>query len=216
MSHKVHPKSFRMKRIADWDSRGFYGKKIAENLEEDFKIRELLSKKLEDSNIEKIEIERFPEKFTIIINTGRPGLIIGRGGEGVEKIKKLLVSKIFRKNKGKIPEVKIEIKGVRDVWASPNLVVEWIAQRLKRRMPHRKVVKQALDKIMSVKGVKGGRIEVSGRLGGAEIARREWHLKGNLPRQTIRADIEYGAGFARCSYGSIGIKVWVYKGEKFD
>ena len=231
MTHKVHPKIFRIKEISDWNSRGFYNRNLAKYLEEDFKIRELIRKRLKDCALDSIEIERFPGKINVIINTARPGLIIGRGGRGVEEIKKNLEKEIFlsapsfkpkegtkraslKKENRKLPEIKIEIKGIREIWASPNLVVEWIAQRLEKRIHFRRVIKQTMDKIMSVKTVKGARIEVSGRLGGVEIARKEWLQKGNLPRQTIRADIDYGSGFARCSYGVIGIKVWIYKGER--
>lgn len=215
MSHKVHPKAFRIKNISDWNSRGFYGKNLSLFLKEDLKIRDLLEDKFKDASVENVEIERSPGKINIIISTGRPGIIIGRGGAGVEEIKKMLEKNVFGSEK-KIVGIKIEIKGIRDVWASPKLAGEWIAQRLIRRMPHRKTVKQAMEKIMATKGVKGARIEISGRLGGSEIARREWLRKGNLPRQTIRADIDYGFVPARCSYGTIGIKVWIYKGEKFD
>jgi len=215
MSHKVHPKAFRVKNISDWDSRGFYGKNLPKYLKEDLLIRDLLEEKFKDASIEKVEIERSSGKINVIISTGRPGIIIGRGGAGVEEIKKLLERKMFGKGK-KTVEIKIEIKGIKDVWASPKLVGEWIAQRLIRRMPHRKTIKQAMEKIMATRDVKGARIEVSGRLGGSEIARREWLLKGKLPRQTLRADIEYGFVPARCSYGTIGIKIWIYKGEKFD
>ena len=216
MSHRVHPKMFRIREISDWISRGFYKKNPAKYLEEDFKIRNFLEKKLKDCSVEVIEIERFSGRINVIINTGRPGLVIGRGGSGAEEIKKSLEKIILLKDKkAKAPEIRVDIRGIREVWSSPNLVIEWIAQRIEKRMPFRKVLKQAISKIMLVKGIKGSRIELSGRLGGSEIARREWLKKGNLPRQTIRADISYGSGTARCSYGAIGIKVWIYKGEKF-
>ncbi len=216
MSHRVHPKIFRIKEISDWLSRGFYKEKPAKYLEEDFKIREFLEKKLKECSVATIEIERFSNRINVIINTGRPGLVIGRGGAGAEEIKKSLEKVISLKDqKAKVPEIRVDIRGVREVWSNPDLVIEWIAQRIEKRMPFRKVLKQAISKIMLVKGVEGARIEIAGRLGGAEIARREWLKKGNLPRQTIRADIIYGSGTANCSYGAIGIKVWIYKGEKF-
>jgi len=216
MSHRVHPKAFRIKEISDWISRGFYKKNPAKYLEEDFKIRNFLEKKLKDCSVEVIEIERFSGRINVIINTGRPGLVIGRGGAGAEEIKKSLEKIILLKDqKAKVSEIRIDIRGVKEIWSSPNLIIEWMAQRIEKRMPFRKVLKQAISKIMFVRGVKGARIELAGRLGGAEIARREWLKKGNLPRQTIRADIVYGNGVARCSYGLIGIKVWIYKGEKF-
>ena len=217
VSHKVHPKIFRIKNINDWDSRGIYGKEIAKFLEEDFKIRETLKRKLKDCGVERIEIERFPDKITVIISSARPGLIIGRGGAGTEDIKRVLAKEVYKNNKKIFPkDLKIEVREIKDVFAHPSVVAEWISQRLEKRMPFRRVIKQALEKVMETKGVKGARIGVAGRLGGTEIARAEWVKKGNLPRQTIRADIDYGVAEARCSYGTIGIKVLIYKGEKLQ
>jgi small subunit ribosomal protein S3 len=218
MSHKVHPKSYRIKKTEDWDSRGFYQKKLSEYLKEDFYIREFLTEKLGKMGLEKIEIERFPRKTVVLISTSRPGLIIGRGGEGVEKTKKGLIRMIFKKFKKKISdqEISIEIKEVRNPWISAKLSTDWIAQQLERRVRYKRVLKQAIEKIMTNKEVLGSRVEISGRLDGVDIARREWLQKGRLPRQTIRADIDYCQSFARCIYGSLGIKVWIYKGEKFE
>jgi small subunit ribosomal protein S3 len=215
MTHRVHPKIFRIKKITDWDSRGFYRKKLPEFLEEDLKIREFLRKKLGRIGVEKIEIERFPGKINIIISSARPGLIIGRGGGGVEELKRDLEIILKPAKEGK-RELKLEIREIKDPWASASLSAQWIAQQIEKRIPHRRVLKQALDKILAVKGIEGGRVEVAGRLGGAEIARREWLKKGRLPRQTLRADIDYATARAFCTYGVIGVKVWIYKGEKFD
>lgn len=220
MSHKVHPKAFRIKEMSDWQSVGFYNKNIPKYLEEDFHIRKILEEKLKDCGVEEIKIERFADKLNIVIASSRPGLVIGRGGSGIEETKKYLQKELLRrlKKRGKtaFPAIKVEIKEIRDIWANPYLVAEWVAQRLQKRMNHRKVMKQALSKISSMKTVKGSRIELSGRLNGAEISRREWLKQGNLPRQTIRSDIRYAFGEARCSYGVIGIKVWIYMGEKFE
>ncbi len=216
MSHKVHPKIYRAKEINDWDSRGFYKKNFPAFLEEDFKIRDFLTKKLEKTGVEKIQIERFPEKVNVIIFSSRPGLIIGRGGEGAEMLKKE-VAKIAGKSVGMAKKtMNVEIKEVRNPWLSASLSGQWIAQQLERRVPHKRVLKQISEKIMMNKEVKGSRIELAGRLDGVEIARREWVKKGQLPRQTIRADIDYSKNIAKCSYGTIGIKVWIYKGEKFN
>lgn len=221
MAHRVHPKVFRIKEISDWNSRGFYKKDFSRLLEEDFRIREFLKKKLKDTAIQNIEIERSPGKINIIINSARPGLIIGRGGAGVEELKKALEATLkpaTKEEKGpreEKRELRIEIKEVRNPWAKAALVSFWMAQQLEKRVPHRRVLKQALDKIMAQKEVKGARVEVAGRLGGAEIARREWLKQGRLPRQTLRADIDYAQAEAYCSYGVIGVKVWIYKGEKF-
>lgn len=215
MSHKVHPKSFRIRDIEDWSSRGYYQKNLPQYLEEDFEIRKFLTEKLKKMGVEKIEIERFPKKTNILIYSARPGLIIGRGGEGIEKVKKGLIKMISKKSF--ITEgVGIEIKEVKNPWVSAALSVDWATQQLERRVRHKRVIKQGIEKITSNKEVLGARIELSGRLNGVEIARREWSQKGRLPRQTIRADIDYHRGFARCSYGAIGVKVWIYKGDKFN
>ncbi len=213
MSHKVHPKAFRLKDSQDWDSRWLSKKKLPQYLEEDFRIREFLEEKLKDSAVERIEIERFPGKVNVIINSGRPGLIIGRGGKGAEELKKEIERILPSKEKR---ELRIEIREIRNVWASASLASQWISQQLEKRMPHRRVIRQAMEKIMASKEVKGARIEISGRLSGSEIARREWLKKGRLPRQTLRSIIDYKQSEAFCTYGVIGVKVWIYKGEKFD
>ena len=233
MTHKVHPKAYRIKEIGDWDTRGFY-KKPAKYLEEDFRIREFLKKKIGKFGVEKIEIERFLGKLNIIVSSARPGLIIGRGGEGIEQLRKELEQKVLKKipvqkeiiNKEKksFPgkssedreEIRIEIKEIKDFWQSATLSGQWAAQRIEKRIPYRKVLKQTLSKIMANKEIQGARVELSGRLNGAEIARREWVSEGKLPRQTIRSDIDYAKIEAFCTYGVIGIKIWIYKGEKFD
>jgi len=213
MSHKVHPKIFRIRNNDDWDSRWIGKKKFSEFLEGDFKIREFLSIKLKESAVEKIEIERFSGKISVTIQTSRPGLIIGRGGEGIEKLKEELRNKVLKLDKK--TELRIEIKGIRDPWTRSTLVAQSIAQQIEKRLPYRRILKQAISKIMAHKEIKGVRVEVAGRLNGTEISRKEWLKKGRLPLQTLRADIDYGTARARCSYGTIGIKVWIYKGDKF-
>ncbi len=212
MTHKVHPKVFRIREITDWQSRWVSKKKFSRYLEEDFKIREFLKKKIGKFGIEKIEIERFSGKIIVMIFSARPGLIIGRGGEGIEELRKELEKVLIT---GK-QEIKIEIKEVRNPWASASLVAQWITQQIEKRIPFRRILKQTLDKIMSQKGVEGARVEVAGRLDGAEIARTEWLRRGRLPRQTIRADIDFSQAEALCTYGMVGVKVWIYKGEKFE
>jgi len=205
-----------LRRLTDWGSRWLDKKKLSEYLEEDFKIREFLKKKIGKLGVEKIEIERFPGKLNIIISSARPGLIIGRGGSGVEELKKELETKILKKNKELRKEVRVEIKEIKDVWSSAMLVAQYISQQIGKRVRFRRVLKQSLDKIMSSRQVKGARVEIAGRLDGKEIARREWLQKGRLPRQTLRADIDFAEDTAYCTYGTTGIKVWIYKGEKFD
>ncbi|MDD5098646.1 MAG: 30S ribosomal protein S3 [Candidatus Pacebacteria bacterium] len=223
MSHKVHPKIFRIRGMEDWLSHGFYGESPLKPLKEDFLIRSFLLKKFKESSVEKLEIERYSNKTSVLVHSARPGLIIGRGGEGIEKIRLELIKEVFKKNNLTLKEMsdlskrlKIEVKEVPNPWTSAELVGQWIAQKIEKRTPFRKTLKQAIEKVMANKGVKGIKVMVSGRLDGAQIARTEWLEKGRLPRQTLRADIDYALEEARCTYGTIGIKVWIYKGDKFD
>jgi small subunit ribosomal protein S3 len=212
MAFKAHPKILRIKRMEDWNSRGFYEKDFSSKLEEDFKIRKFLEEKIGEISLEKVEIERSPGKINLIINTARPGLIIGRGGEGVEKLKQDIEKKIL---KGKT-ELRIEIREVKNPWTSAILVAKWMASQVEKRVPYRRVLKQALSRVMAQKGVEGCKVQLAGRLDGVEIARTEWLKQGKLPRQTLRAKIDYGQASAFCTYGVVGVKVWIYKGEKFE
>jgi len=216
MTHKVHPKVFRIRGLADWESRWLVKKNFSKFLEEDFRIKEFLRKKLAPAGLDRIEIERFPGKIIIIISAARPGLILGRGGLGVDLLRRELEKKFLSKEfANKKQEIKLEIKEIRNPWLSANLVGQWVAQQIERRVPFRRVLKQAIEKVILNKEAQGVKIDIAGRLGGAEIARREWLKKGRLPRQNLRADIDYSEGRAYCTYGVIGIKVWIYKGEKF-
>jgi len=219
MSHKVNPKSYRIRGMEDWNVRGFYDKKMSQYLREDFLIKKLLHKKLAEAMIANIKIERSLNKILIIIESARPGLIIGRGGQGAEALKKAIEK--IRKQEGfdkahSVSELKIEIKEVKNPWTTSQLIAKMVAQQIERRIPFRQVLKKTISRVMSNKEIKGIRIEVAGRLNGIEIARREWLSEGRLPRSTIRADIDYGFDEALCTYGKIGIKVWLYKGEKFE
>ncbi|MFA5754794.1 MAG: 30S ribosomal protein S3 [Candidatus Paceibacterota bacterium] len=223
MSHKVHPKIFRIKGIQDWLSQGFYGSKPLKDIKEDFIIRKFLTNKLKESSVERIEIEKYSNKINVVVYSARPGIIIGRGGEGIEKIRLELLKEVFKKNKLTLVELndlqkklKMEVREVSNPWISSVLIGQWIAQRIEKRSPFRKTIKQAIEKTRVNKEVQGVKIQVSGRLDGAQIARTEWLEKGRLPRQTIRADIDYSLSEARCTYGTIGIKVWIYKGDKFE
>jgi len=223
VSHKVHPKIFKIRETADWSSRGLYQKKFPQYLEEDFALRSFLAKRLLRGAVENIEIERGQTLLKIIIKTARPALIIGRGGEEVERLKKdlekILDATLPPPEKRKdIPgrEVKIEIIEVKDPWSSAVLCSQWIASQIEKRVPYRRCLKMALSKITTSKGVKGARVQVAGRLNGIEIHRTEWLKEGELPRQTLRAIIDYGFSQAYCTYGVIGVKVWIYKGEKFE
>lgn len=220
MAHKVHPKIFRIKGLESWDSRWLEKRNFPQCLEEDFRIREFLKQKIGRMGIERIEIERFPGKLQIIISSARPGLIIGRGGGGVEELKRELEKKLLKKKNGagkakeQNKQIKIEIREVKNPWLSATLSSQWISQQIEKRVPYRRVLRQSLEKIMANKEAQGARVEVAGRLGGAQIARTEWLKKGRLPRQTLRADVDFARDTAFCSYGAVGVKVWIYKGEK--
>ncbi|MBU2539974.1 30S ribosomal protein S3 [Patescibacteria group bacterium] len=217
MTHKVHPKSYRIKGMEDWSIRGFYGKKPAKLFEEDFLIREFLQKQLTEASVANIEIEHSANKMNIIIHTARPGLIIGRGGEGIEKLKAVLFKRALnRKIINPKKEIKIEIREIKNPLLSAVLVGQQMAQQIEKRLPFRQVLKRTIEKVMLNKEAKGVRVEVGGRLNGVEIARKEWLRQGRLPRNTIRADIDYSETRAYCTYGVIGIKVWIYKGDKFE
>ena len=217
MSHKVHPKSFRIRGTEDWNIRGFYGKKMTQYLEEDFLIKDFLRKKLTDASVANIEIEHSANKLNIIIESARPGIIIGRGGGGIDALKIEVQKKIRRKFKSTTKrEIKIEIREVKNPWISAALVAQMAAQQIEKRIPFRQVIKKTIERVMSNREVKGIRMEMAGRLNGIEIARREWLSQGRMPRNTLRADIDYAQDEAHCTYGKIGIKVWIYKGEKFE
>lgn len=221
MSHKVHPKAFRIRQLKDWSSRWLNIKKMPQYLEEDFLIRQFIKKKLKKMAIEKVEIERSPNKILVIISTARPGLIIGRAGQGISILRKHLLSEILKKTrpdkdiKSKT-DLKVEVREIRNPWISAPLVSQWMAEQIEKRVPYRRVLKGALSRVMRNREVKGARVQVAGRLNGVEIARTEWLKQGKMPRHTIRADIDFIRTEAHCTYGIIGIKVWIYKGERFD
>lgn len=210
MSHKVHPKIFRIRETKDWLSRWVEKKKYAKTLEEDFRIREFLEARLKEASLESIEIERFAGRLTVIISSGRPGLIIGRGGSGIEVVKKALQKFVD------VKDVRLEIREIKNPFESATLIAQNIAQQLEKRMPHRRVMKQTIQKVSGTKGIEGVKIVVGGRLGGADIARTEVLKEGRLPLQTQRAIIDYALVEARTTYGTVGVKVWLYKGEVFD
>jgi len=213
MTHKVNPESFRIKETKDWKSRWLDSENYSKYLEEDFKIREFIRDNLQEHGIEKIVIERSPGQMKIIIHSSRPGLVIGRKGSGVQELKEKLEKEVLENKEGKL---NIEIKEVKNPWVRAKLCGQWMARQIEKRTPYRRVLKQALGNIMDNKEVKGARVEVAGRLNGLEFSRREWLEEGSLPQQTMRADIDYGEAEAHCSYGTIGIKVFINKGETFD
>ncbi|OGZ65487.1 MAG: 30S ribosomal protein S3 [Candidatus Staskawiczbacteria bacterium RIFCSPHIGHO2_02_FULL_43_16] len=227
MTHKVHPKAFRIKGMEDFNIRGFYGKKMPSYLQQDFLVKDFLYKTLKESSVANIQIEHSANKLNIIIESARPGLIIGRGGEGAEVLKKqiekiLLGAFLTKAPKGKTAakaaarQIKIDIKEIKNPWTSAALVAQMAAQQLEKRIPFRQALKRNMERAMQNKEVKGIKMNVSGRLNGNEIARDEWLKQGRMPLGTIRADIDYALAEAHCTYGIIGVKVWIYKGDKFN
>jgi len=215
LTHKVHPKILRIGETTNWESRWFSFKKYKDYLKEDTILREYLLRNLKKLAIESIELERSPNLINVIINTSRPGLIIRRGGAGIEELKKKIYNKVLRltdKNKEK-KEIRIEIREIKKPSLYASLVAQEVAEKIEKRIPFRRVIKEAMGKIMENKEAKGAKIKISGRLGGAEIARSAFLKKGELPLQTLKADIDYSEKRAYCSYGVIGIKVWIYSGE---
>ena len=211
MGKKINPRFYRLGLNKGWESRWFNLKDAARLLEEDHKIREFIFKKAKASRIESIVIERKTKDIKIIITTARPGLLIGRQGQGIDALQKGL-KKILKTDLN----INISVEEVRHPEISARIVAQSIAEDLEKRMPYRRVLKQQLSKIMQHKKVFGAKIMVSGRLDGIEIARNEWLQQGTLPLSTLRADIDYGKAEAHCTYGTIGIKVWINKGEKFS
>ena len=206
MGQKVSPHGLRVGIIKDWSSTWYANKKdFSANLVEDYKIREYLKNLLKPAGINKLDISRKGNLVKIDIYTAKPGMIIGKGGAAIEELKAKLV-----KLTGK--DVSINIVEVKDVDLAAQLVAENIAGQLERRISFRKAMKQAMQKTMKA-GAKGIKTAVSGRLGGAEIARTEHYSEGTIPLQTLRADIDYGFAEAKTTYGIIGVKVWIYKGE---
>ena len=206
MSHKVDPISNRLGIIKDWNSKWFNKKKRADYLREDSLIRDFIKKKLAKAAIERIVIERSANLINIIIYSARPGIIIGRGGTGVEELKKEIKKKIQEKS-----EVRLDIQEIRKSEVSAVLVGQNIAEQLEKRMPFRRVLKKSIDQVSQNKNVKGVKIAVKGRLDGTEMARREWLKDGRIPLQTLRADIDFAKVNAYTTYGVVGIKVWIYK-----
>ena len=238
MTHRVHPYIFRLGETTTWKSRWFTQKRFPSYLREDTLLREWLWKRLAGVHVSRIEIERSPNTLMILIKTSRPGILIGRGGEGIEKLKKDIHAQLRRI--GKWPrshgtgaekraaptlsgraspedrrEVKVTIEEVRSPETDARIVGEQIREDIEKRVRFRRVLKQTADKVMSHKEVKGVKIMLSGRLDGAEMSRVETQRRGSVPLQTLRADVDYALVEAHTTYGTIGIKVWIYKGEVF-
>ena len=217
MSKIVHPYAHRLVMLRDWKSRWFADpKKYCDYLKGDVLVREYLEKKLRGMYVSSIEIERSQKATRFIIKTSRPGLIIGRNGEGATKLKEDILKKMAKLKLTKLDDFKLEIVEVQNPEADAAIVAYMIAEGLEKRMPYRRVIKQVLEKVMTARGVEGARVVLSGRLGGAEIARTEELKRGSIPLQTFRADIDFKRERATLAYGVIGIKVWIYRGKIFS
>ncbi len=218
MTHIAHPYVQRLGINRDWKSRWFAAdpKKYREYLRTDAAIRKLLAKKLKGMSVAAVEIERDEKALRILIKTARPGLVIGRSGEGATQLRKDVDQLLRTLKLSEKPEIKIDIEEVRSVETSATIVAQMVAEGLEKRMPFRRVLKQTVEKCMANRDVQGVRISVSGRLGGADMARREEQKKGRIPLQTLRADIDFARERANLPYGVIGIKVWIYRGDVFE
>ena len=206
MGQKVNPHGLRVGVIKDWDSRWFANKAaFGDTLVEDYNVRNFIKKSLKDAGVPKVEIERYADKVRIRVYCAKPGIVIGRGGENIEKLR-LSVEKMMGKS------VYINIVEVKQPDLNATLVAENIATQLENRVSYRRAMKQAIGRSMKL-GAKGIKVKVGGRLAGAEIARSETYHEGTIPLQTIRADIDYGFAEAHTTYGRLGVKVWIYKGE---
>ena len=205
MGQKVHPYGFRLGIIKDWRSRWYSEKEYAANLQEDLRIRSYVKKRLIHAGVSAVEIERKSSRVHVIIHTARPGIVIGKKGAEIENLKKDL-QKFAKK------EVSITIQEIRRPETDAQLTAENVAMQLERRIAFRRAMKKTVLSSMKL-GAKGIKIHVAGRLGGAEMARSEWYREGRVPLHTLRADIDYGFAEAKTTYGKIGVKVWIYKGE---
>ena len=217
MTHTVHPYSHRLGIVRDWKSRWFGVKnKYKEFLKSDILLRIYLEKKLRGMYISNIEMERGEKVLRVIVETSRPGMIIGRSGDGAVKLKNDILKFLAKNRLSSGGEVKVDIKEVRSPESNATLVAQMIADGLEKRLPFRRVTKQMVEKVMANRDVKGVRVIVSGILGGNSMARTEMIKKGRVPLQTFRADIDYAHYTARLPLGAVGVKVWIYKGEIFQ
>jgi small subunit ribosomal protein S3 len=218
MTHVAHPYAQRLGIIRDWKSRWFVRdrKQFKECLRTDTVLRSWLKKRLKGMYIADIEIERGANQLRIIVKTARPGMLIGRSGEGVQKLHKEIAKKMNSLNLLEKPEVKLDIEEIKNPEANAQVVAEMVVESLEKRMPFRRVLKQTIDKVIANREVKGVRIALAGRIGGAEMSRSEEIKKGRVPLQTLRADIDFARAEAYLAYtGLVGVKVWIYKGDIF-
>ncbi len=212
MGQKVHPTGIRLGIVKDWSSKWYADSKdFPAFVSQDYKIRDFIKKKLKDASVSGISIERPTKKVNITIHTARPGIVIGKKGEDIERLR----AQVAQMTGMHINDVRINIAEVRKPELDAQLVAEGIAQQLERRVMFRRAMKRAVTNTMRV-GAEGIKVKVGGRLNGAEIARSEWYREGRVPLHTLRADIDYGLAEAHTTYGVIGVKVWIFKGEIFE
>ena len=218
MTHTVHPYAHRLGILRDWKSRWFSAdpKRYREFIKCDTTIRQFLEKRLRGFYISSIEIERGEKKLRIIVKTSRPGMIIGRSGDGATKLKNDIEKVVAKLKLTDKQDIKLDIEEVKNPESNAAIVGQMVAEALEKRMTFRRVLKQTVEKVMANRDVLGVRIALGGRLGGAEMARREQIKKGRIPLQTFRADIDFAREKAYLPYGVIGIKIWIYKGDKFE
>ena len=213
MGQKVNPHGLRVGVIKDWDSKWYAEADFADNLVEDYQIRKFLKKRLYSAGVSKIEVERAADRVKIVIYTAKPGVVIGKGGAEIEKLKAEVQKQLGKdKASGRDKKLFIDIKEIKRAEKDAQLVAESIAQQLENRVSFRRAMKSTMGRSMKA-GVKGIKTAVAGRLGGADMARTEFYSEGTIPLQTLRADIDYGFAEADTTYGKIGVKVWIYKGE---
>ena len=209
MGQKVHPIGIRLGVSRDWSSKWYAdSKQFPEYVHTDFRVREFLKEKLKEASVSRIQIERPARKANITIHTARPGIVIGKKGEDIEKLR----AEVCRMLELPLQDVRVNIAEIRKPELDAQLVAEGIAQQLERRVMFRRAMKRAVTNTMRL-GAQGIKVKVSGRLNGAEIARSEWYREGRVPLHTLRADIDYGFAEAKTTYGIIGVKVWVFRGE---
>ncbi|MBD3251791.1 30S ribosomal protein S3 [Candidatus Uhrbacteria bacterium] len=213
MGHKVHPKSFRLGVTITWPSRWFArGATYRKQLQQDLEIREYVKKQLKDGAVSKVAIERSQGVVGITIHTGKPGFVIGRSAAGIEELRKKLQKEFFR---GKKVNLRVDVVEVPKANLDAAIVAQQVVSDLERRLPFRRALKQTIERVKK-SGALGVKVSVSGRLNGAEIARREWLGWGKIPLTSLRADIDYANAMARTQAGAIGVKVWIYRGDVFE
>jgi small subunit ribosomal protein S3 len=206
MGQKVHPHGFRLGYIYDWNSKWYADKNYTEQLHEDLSIRKAIEKMLPEAGISRVEIERNANQITVSIHTARPGIVIGRGGQRVDELRGRLEKASGRR-------VRVNINEIRLPEIEAPLVARAVAEQIERRVSHRRAIKQAAMRAMQ-RGAQGIRIKISGRLGGADMSRKDQERQGRVPLHTLKADVDYGTSEARTTLGRIGVKVWIYKGDK--